>query len=112
MTSVLAILVPLPPANHPTATPSFTRILTTNFTIMSTYIDPEFGSADDHRRQLIIVVSGNASPEIAECLAFEVGTNYIGGATILRDLEESTNKAEVRRHPAQLVDRKEDIDKQ
>lgn len=79
---------------------------------MSTYIDPESESADDHRRQLIIVVSGNASPEIAECLAFEIGTNYIGGATILQDLEESTNKARVRHHPAHLNDRKEGIDKQ
>lgn len=50
----------------------------------------------DHRRQLILVVSGNAGPRIAECLASEIGTDYIGGATILRDLEKSTNKAKVR----------------
>ncbi|KAL0637663.1 hypothetical protein Q9L58_003387 [Maublancomyces gigas] len=71
---------------------------------MSTNFD-HAQSADtaDHRRQLILVVSGNASPQIAECLASEIGTDYIGGATILRGLEESTNKAEELAHEALKV---------
>lgn len=107
---------------HDTCSPTFrlashaaaaTVTVTHNQSIsMSTNIDhvPFENTAEDaadHRRQLILVVSGNASPQVAECLASEIGTDYIGGATILQDLEENTNKAEVHLHHPQPGSKKE-----
>lgn len=53
------------------------------------------GDAADHRRQLIIVVSGTDSPKIAGGLASEIETDFIGGAFIVENLEEGDDKAEV-----------------
>lgn len=49
----------------------------------------------NQRRQLILVVSGESSPQVADRLSAEIGVNYIGGTSILRECNENSDQAKV-----------------